>query len=212
VRRARFPPPEFTCKIPPARVFLYIERAGPKRSQSLRASPKALEEWILSVAPRAVAYARTLLDRPDRAEDIVQDVLLRLLDHPEYDLLRDGEKLLFTSITNACINEVTRRRTLRSLHADRPDEAAPIDDLASGRARNPADALVSREMLDAVGAELRRLPPMQRAAVELKAMGRSLRQIAETLRVSPSNAGVLVHRARRRLKEKLGPHLPGELR
>ena len=53
---------------------------------------------------------------------------------------------------------------------------------------------------------------MQRAAVELKAMGQRLKTIAETLDVSATNAGVLVHRGRKRLRESLGARLPGDLR
>ncbi len=166
----------------------------------------------MRIAPRAIAYARTLTGRPDRAEDVVQDVFLRLLDHQEYDLLRDGEKLLFTSITNACINEATRRRELRSLDEERAGGVALVDELASPQGVGPLDVAVSRELVAAVEAELKRLPAMQRAAVELKAMGRSLAEVAGMLQVSPGNAGVLIHRGRARLKEKLGPRLPGELR
>jgi DNA-directed RNA polymerase specialized sigma24 family protein len=53
---------------------------------------------------------------------------------------------------------------------------------------------------------------MQRAAVELKALGNTLRQTAEALDVSVQNAGVLVHRGRKRLRKALGAALPGGLR
>ena len=170
----------------------------------------ALDAWIKRVAPRAVAYARMLLRRPDAAEDIVQDVFLRLLEHGEYDLLRDGEKLLFRSITNACINAATRRRELTAL--DCGDGPALAGQVAAPSFRDPARRAASQELMRAVERELRALPAMQRAAVELKAMGGTLAEIAETLQVSTQNAGVLVHRGRRLLKERLGEALPGELR
>jgi RNA polymerase sigma-70 factor (ECF subfamily) len=171
-----------------------------------------LDEWIREMAPRAIAYARTLLPRPDGAEEVVQEVFLRLLDHEEYDLLRDGDKLLFRSITNACINLTTRTRELRSLEQRRGDGDSLREDLASPEAFDPAELAASRELLDSVERELKRLSPMQRAAVELKAMGGSLRHIADVLEVSVSNAGVLVHRGRQKLKDRLGARLPGELR
>jgi RNA polymerase sigma-70 factor (ECF subfamily) len=178
----------------------------------LTGSDAQLDAWIREIAPRAVAYARTLLKRPDRAEDVVQDVMMRLLDHEDYDLLEDGEKLVFRSVTNACINATTRRRELLSLDAESAGGWSLADEVASDAAPDPADAAVERELMERVEQELRALPPMQRAAVELKAMGRTLKQIAATLDVSDSNAGVLVHRGRERLKQNLGSRLPGELR
>ncbi len=171
-----------------------------------------LDAWIRRLAPRAVAYARTLLRRPDRAEDVVQEVMLRLLEHKEYDLLADGEKLLFRSVTNACINATTRRREMMSLEAEKAEGFCLADVLASVAEPDPAHAAEERELMERVEQALRALPPMQRAAVELKAMGHTLRQIAETLEVSASNAGVLVHRGRKRLRQRLGTRLPAELR
>ncbi len=173
---------------------------------------RELELWVRRIAPRAVAYARSLLARPQMAEDIVQDVFCRLLEHTEYDLLKDGEKLVFRSITNACINATTRRRDVLSLDHESAEGATLHDEVASASAADPAEVAASRDVLRAVGRELKSLPPMQRAAVELKAMGKSLREVAESLDVSLQNAGVLVHRGRKALKERLGMLLPGELR
>jgi len=164
------------------------------------------------MAPRAIAYARTLLDRPQMAEDVVQDVLCRLLRHAEYDVLRDGERLLFRSVTNACINVETRRKQVLSLDEGRLGELNLLETLESASCCDPAEAAASQEVLDAVEQELRRLPALQRAAVELKAMGEPLKTIAAVIGVSVSNAGVLVHRGRQTLRERLGPKLPGEFR
>ncbi len=173
---------------------------------------RELEAWIRRIAPRAVAYARTLLARPQAAEDIVQDVFCRLLEHTEYDLLKDGEKLVFRSITNACINATVRRRDVLSLDRESADGATLHEEVPSAAAADPAEEASSRDLLRVVGRELKALPPMQRAAVELKAMGKTLKEVAQSLDVSLSNAGVLVHRGRQALKERLGALLPGELR
>ncbi len=179
----------------------------------MRQAEQQLEEWLVDVIPRAVAYARTLVDPPPTAEELVQDVLCRLLEHDEYDLLADGDKLLFRSVTNACINAVTRRRQLVSLDAsDDGDGACLYACLRSTGQEDPGEVMASRETLEEVERGLMELPETQRAAVELKAMGKSLKEIAEMLDVSVSNAGVLVHRGRKALKAKLGAELPGELR
>ncbi len=175
-------------------------------------SRKALDEWIRRTAPRAIAYASLLLPRAASAEDVVQEVYLRLLQHSEYDLPRDGEKLLFRSVTNACINATTRRRELLALDRGDEDGFRLLDTLADDSEADPADVAASRELMREVEAELARITPMKRAAVELKALGKSLKEIAEVLDVSVQNAGVLVHRGRRELKERLGESLPGALR
>jgi len=178
----------------------------------LTQADQQLEEWLLDVIPRAVAYARTLVNPPPTAEELVQGVLCRLLEHEEYDLLADGEKLLFRSVTNACINAVTRRRQLVSLDDDAGEGGSLHNCLSSAGMEDPAEVMASRETLEEVERGLMELPETQRAAVELKAMGKSLKEIAALLEVSASNAGVLVYRGRKALKKKLGAKLPGELR
>ena len=172
---------------------------------------RRIERWIMRTAPRAIGYARTLLSNPDMAEDLVQDVLCRLLDHTEYDLLRDGENLLFRSVSNACISAGERRRQMASLDAEGPENSSLIEKLESSRSGDPAEAAASLELLSAVQQQLKGLPPLQRAAVELKALGRTLKEIAEVLDVTAANAGVLVHRGRQMLIKKLGTLLPEEL-
>jgi DNA-directed RNA polymerase specialized sigma24 family protein len=57
---------------------------------------------------------------------------------------------------------------------------------------------------EAIGRGLDELPLAQRAAIELKGMGHSLQEIAEALGVTPSNAGVLIHRGRQALARRIG--------
>ena len=166
-----------------------------------------LEAWLLHAAPRAVAYARALVKRPEDAEDVVHDVVCRLLDHNEYNLAKDGERLLFRSVTNACINRTTRRREIASLSATQADGAALQDSLASGSASDPAQIAIGRELSQAIERELKNLPPLQRAAVELKALEKSLKEIADILGLTVPNVGVLIFRGRKLLAKRLGPQV-----
>ena len=168
---------------------------------------RAIETWCGGILPRAVGFARTLLGSPEDAEDVVQTVLCRLLSHREYDLVRDGEKLLFRSVANACINLTKRRRATTSI------EAGGLSELLCDRgAVDPPKAHADRELLDEVGRALHCLSPPMRAAVELRAMGMTLKEVAMALEVTPENAGVLVHRGRKTLRARLGEALPKELR
>ena len=164
-----------------------------------------LDAWVLETAPRATAYARTLIRDPDRADDVVQDCYCRLLAKAGvYDLPRDGLKLLLTAITNACINAATRRKPVFRLVRGEDDGA---DDPPDPAATVPDDIAAANELGTAVAAALASLPPNQRAAVELKGLGYSQQEIAEMVGVSVSNAGVLIYRGRLALAELLAPYL-----
>lgn len=167
-----------------------------------RPSSDALDAWVLATLPRAVAYAASLLRDRHAADDVVHDCYCRLLQKAEvYDLLRDGTKLLFKAITNACIDRTTRQRPTSSLEAGA--SANGTTTLLDPRAEDPLDIVLQRELADHIAAALDRLPVAQRAALELKSLGHSLQEIADALEVSASNAGVLVHRARQTVAEFL---------
>jgi RNA polymerase sigma factor (sigma-70 family) len=174
-------------------------------SNSLR---DRLDTWARGVIPRALAYAQSLLRDRTQAEDVVQECLYRLLRHAdEYDLERDGVRLLFRAISNLSINETTRRKTIASLDAARESEGPiPVEDRL---ARLPEDELAGKELQSAIARGLQRLPPLQRAALELRALGQGKAEIAEILQVSESHAGVLVHRARLALADDLRALLGG---
>ncbi|MDR3632185.1 MAG: RNA polymerase sigma factor [Isosphaeraceae bacterium] len=163
-----------------------------------------LSPWVLATAPRAIAYATSLLRDRERAEDVVQDCYCRLLAKADvYDLRVDGLKLLLAAISNACINLKTRRRGVFSL-LGKEGRPAEVEDRS---AREPGGSLLDRELAEAIGRGLAALPVRQRAAIELKSQGHSLQEVAEILRISPSNAGVLVHRARAAMESLLAPYL-----
>ena len=165
-----------------------------------------LGEWVRAVTPRAVAYARSLVRHPDQAEDVVQECLFRLLRKAnDYDLEHHGVKLLFKAISNLCINQATREKGLLSLGA--VDEDDRQFDVADPSSLSPDQIAQGREMEFAVREALQTLPPLQRAAVELRALGMSKEDIAEALGVSPTNAGVLVFRGRQALAKELRPLL-----
>jgi RNA polymerase sigma factor (sigma-70 family) len=171
-----------------------------------------LEAWVRSIAPRALAYARSITRDLTRAEDVVQECLYRLLRRAaEYDLERDGVRLLFTSISNLCINQATREKAILSLdtQGDGDDRPIPVLDRST---LTPEQILQHRELEETIRQALLQLNPLQRAAIELRALGMSKDEIAAALGVSASNAGVLIHRGRQALAVILGTHLGVETR
>jgi RNA polymerase sigma factor (sigma-70 family) len=159
---------------------------------------------VLATLPRALAFATSLLRDRAISEDVVHDCYVRLLEKADtYDLPADGTKLLYKAITNACIDRNYRDRRLLSLEVALSAESDGPSAVADTRACDPHELASHRELEEAVACELARLTVAQRGALELRSLGYSLEEIAVALDLSPSNAGVLVHRARKALAERL---------
>jgi len=169
-----------------------------------------LDAWVRATWPRAVVFARSLLHRREAAEDVVQECYCSLLKKAgDYDLPRDGVRLLMTAVRHACLKRNVRERPVTSLSALRPSEngeARPLDPPDAGAAEPPR-VVLHAELERAIADALAELPEEQRSAVELKGLGHSLQEIAAILGVTPSNAGVLIHRGRQALRQRLAPFL-----
>lgn len=171
-------------------------------------SPASLDAWVLATWPRAVVFAQSLLRDPLAAEDVVQDCYCNLLRKADdYDLLRDGVPLLMKSITNACIKRNTRSRPMLSIHSLLESDGRLGSDPVHSIASEPSRVVLHAELEQAIEAALASLPEIQRAAIELKGLGHSLREIGEILDVTPTNAGVLIFRGRQALAIFLAPYL-----
>lgn len=170
---------------------------------------QSLDGWVLSTLPRAVAFAVGLVKDREVAEDLVHDCYCRLLAKAsEYDLLRDGTRLLFRSITNASIDRSRKRSSVSLFTADDDDSGiGRMMDLADRRVHEPWQIADHAELQRAVAAGLEKLTVTQRAALELKSLGQSLQDIADALDITPTNAGVLIHRARQALSRHIADHV-----
>lgn len=168
------------------------------------AFPDPIDVWVTETACRALGYAITLVRNHHDAEDIVHDCFGRLLAKSHnYDLPRDGTRLLFRSITNACINHSKQRRPKSSLQELEFKEGSQGPVLADRRAADPLENAIGHELERAIELAMNKLPLAQRAAVELRSLGNSLGEVAEILEVSHANARVLLHRARTQLAAQL---------
>jgi RNA polymerase sigma factor (sigma-70 family) len=175
-------------------------------------SQPGLEAWVLATWARAVVYAQSLLRDRSAAEDVAQDCYCNLLRKADvYDLARDGVPLLMKSITNACLKKNSRDRPMVSLsiHSPAGSDGWQSIDPVHPNAVEPSSIVLNAELEQAIETALERLPETQRAAVELKGLGHTLREIGEILDVTPANAGILVFRGRQALAKYLAPFLEG---
>lgn len=168
--------------------------------------PDPVDTWVTETLPDALAFAISQCRNRELAEDIVHDCYCRLLQKArDYDLPRDGKKILIRSIANACIDRLGRERVLMSL--DQLGDAC-FSAAQEKRASDQPDGMaMAQELEEAVEEGLNRLSVVQRTALQMKSHGFSLEEIAQTLEISPTNAGVLVFRARQAMARHLAPFI-----
>ncbi|MEZ5145127.1 MAG: sigma-70 family RNA polymerase sigma factor [Acidimicrobiales bacterium] len=143
-----------------------------------------------------VAYRLT--GNHDEAQDLVQEVLLRV--QRGLATYRPGsmEGWLSRITTNAFLDEVRRRKR-------RPVEALPDDpERVLAGAPGADDALAAADLPGHLQAALRDLPEDYRAAVVLcDVVGFSYQEIADTLDVPVGTVRSRIHRGRAQLREVL---------
>jgi len=149
-------------------------------------------------ADAAYRIAFRMVGRKAQAEDIAQDVLLRMLSYREGWLSKTSFNVwLRRAVYNRTI-DIYRKN--RSWAMSGLDAAAEIED-----ARPTADtAMVASETQAAVAGAMQDLPLRQRMAVTLCFFEHmSLAEAAEVLKVSVGAVESLLHRAKATLKQKL---------
>ncbi len=153
-------------------------------------------------AARVTRLARLLLDDGQEAQDVAQEVFLKLLRaYPVVDRpMRWGPWLAKVTV-NACRD---RRRSgwwrwWRGRH--QPVEDVEIID----RAPSPEGAALDAETRERIGRVFRQLPARQREAVTLRYVeGCSTREVADALGVTTGSVKRHLFRAVQRLRAALG--------
>lgn len=180
----------------------------PKVLELLRArDPQCIDGVVRLQAQPLYRTARALGFDESEAEDLTQDtfrVFLETLDKFE------GRSSAGTWLTGILYRKaLERRRELaRALQCDPIDEVLESRFDRSGKWKNPPEdlqALVASKQLGmAISSCLKKLPDQQRAAFLLRELaGMDSSEICGTLEIGVSHLGVLLFRARNRLRECL---------
>jgi RNA polymerase sigma-70 factor (ECF subfamily) len=151
---------------------------------------------------RVFTFARSLLSNREEAEEVTQDVLLRLWRHQrQVDEERLGSWLLRVT-RNACYDLLRRRRSLR-IAAGPPGGDEEAAEVASAEPDPEARVQTAdfrrrlQEALDEVG------EPYRTVVVLREVQGLSHREISEALGVPEATVRVHLHRGRQRLRDIL---------
>ena len=164
-----------------------------------RGDQKAFEEVVRATHRQVYTQAlRMVRDRQD-AEDVAQEVYLRVFRGlAGFRGDAQFETWLYRIVANAAMSHLRRRGRFGDLLADPEDERLEPPERPSA---GPGDVAVDRE---ALGRALEALPdPMRVVVVAKDVYGLSCREIGEMVGASEGAVKVRLHRARKRLKERL---------
>ena len=167
---------------------------------------EAFDEMVRRTHHDAYGLALRLTSDEEDARDVVQDAYLRA--YRGLDGFRGDAKFstwLYRIVANCASTATGKRR--RHRHEQMPDEALVADQRPDN---DPALQASVGELRDRLDDAIRELPPRLRSVVVLRDVYDLPHDaIAEELGISVSAAKVRLHRARRRLRERVFP-LPGE--
>lgn len=173
----------------------------------------AFEELMRRYQNRVVAVIAHQIGRRDLAEDLAQDVFLRVYRaRKRYVPGAKFSTWLFTIVNNVASNHLrtlSRRKEVSASPAPGDTGANPLElSAADASALMPTRQADSAELRDAVQRAVATLNERQRIAVLLaKFEGLSYIEIGEVLDMTPQAIKSLLSRARGKLREVLQPYL-----
>jgi RNA polymerase sigma-70 factor (ECF subfamily) len=158
--------------------------------------------------PRVLGYfCRVLRDR-SAAEDLSQDVFLRLYrSRASYQPRARFSTWVFHVTRNVARNAVRsrQRRVFTRLDSQAP-KGGELAGILVAPAEPPSRRLEREELACAVRAAVEQLRGRQRAAIEMHQLqGRSYAEVAAELHMTPKATKSLLYRARNQLREALKP-------
>ena len=161
------------------------------------------EAWDLEAIIEAhqsalLRYATRVLNNADAAQDVVQEVFIRL--HEDWERLKvRGMQLkswLYRTTHNAAVDYIRRESRLRFLHERHSLDAPGYSHRDAADHQDEQEALVMMH----IGA----LKPKEREVLVLRLTeGMSYRDIAEVLGRSEGYVGTLIHTATQKLTQRL---------
>jgi RNA polymerase sigma-70 factor (ECF subfamily) len=166
--------------------------------------PGQLEKLFQTHHARVFRTAQRVTGNPVDAEDVLQTVFLRLVKGQElYDLSQNPEAYLSRAAINASLDLLRSRNRSRAVGLDEVDAESIVS-----RYQSPEAEHSDRELQMLVRQAVARLG---KTAAEMFILryyeGYDNKEIAAFLHTSPLVVGVVLHRARTKLRKEIGHYL-----
>ncbi|MEI6454661.1 MAG: sigma-70 family RNA polymerase sigma factor [bacterium] len=154
------------------------------------------QKTVYPLKDKLFRFSKRLLERTEEAEDIVQEVFIRLWNRREkLDEYRSVEALAMITAKNLCLDKLrTRRFALESLD----DKKSYIDRIPGETRADHSD------LIHGIHQAIRQLPELQQMVIHLRDIEEyEFDQIAEMLEMNENAVRVNLSRARKRVREIL---------
>ena len=171
-----------------------------------RGDRNAFDDLMRKYYARILNFAYRLIGNRQLAEDVTQDVFMKIYKSAaRYQPRSKFQTWLYTIAKNTCLNEMRRYRgQIVSLDEPLYAEAGGLQKEVSDPDADPAAAYLQKETEKQVRAAINELPENQKMAVILKRYENfSYAEIADTLEVTDKAVKSLLSRAKVNLKNKL---------
>ncbi|MDR1330716.1 MAG: RNA polymerase sigma factor [Tannerella sp.] len=157
--------------------------------------PEQFKERILPLRGQLLSYAKRLLDDPADAEDVVQDVYLKLwYMRAELGGYRNVPALSTQITKNLCLNRLRERQREYGWPPDEPE--------TESRMPSPDTQLEEKDSVAHLMRMIDRLPGIQKAVLRMKHVdGFEVDEIASITGSAPEAVRVNLSRARKKIKE-----------
>lgn len=151
-------------------------------------------------------YLLRLTSRPDAADDLFQEVFLKLVRNPAaYNEREKFRAWLFTVARNAAMDRFRRESSRGEVPLEGDGEKAGPGDFAASADPGPAEAFYNKDLGQRIEEALSSLSADQREVFYLRHYsGLSFKEMADMLGVPIGTVLARMSRAAARLREKLG--------
>ena len=171
-----------------------------------RRDPAAFDALVEAYNARLYGYFYRLTGSRHDAEDLLQEVfvrLVRMIDQYEHKDRFDG--WLFRVATNLARDRVRRARRTAGLHAQAVSaEVGPLDELADPAVDQPGRTVERAEQCDRLQWALGQLPEAERQVILLRHFSQmAFREIAEVMDTPLGTALARAHRGLARLRKMM---------
>ena len=163
---------------------------------------KLIDLVDIFVAHRAQLHqvASKILGSRDRAEDVVQDAYLKIIEAKAVFVVEQPVAYVFRVVQNLAIDYYRRSRLESSLFA-----AAEHGERVPSASATPEAIAINRQQLDLLARALEQLPERTRRAFELYRTGaHTQREIARMLDVSPTLVNFMIRDTLEHCRSVLG--------
>ncbi len=158
-----------------------------------------IDQLICSHLSDALRFAIKLTGRPDSAEELLQDSLVKV-SRSWKSFRRESrfQTWFYQIMINTYRDQITRNRTSQPLDEDVKDK----------KSEDPLTKLIYKETHELLAEKISTLPVKQREVLILSVYEKfTVKEISETLSITEENVYSTLHIARSRLKEILKTYL-----